>query len=285
MKTASFQLHKPATIEEAVKLLARYVDDDVAVLAGGQSLVPSMMFRMAVPGHLVDINEIPALATLEVNDDHLLIGAGVRHARFEEAVEPGPTGRLLSEIASFIAHHPIRTRGTFCGSLAQSDPSSEWCMASATLGATVIVEGSGGRREIPIEDYFRGIMDTAREAEELIVAVRLPLLPADSVAGFIEFSRRLGDYAMAMALATWRMVNGVITDARLGIGGAEAHPRRIAEAEALLNGKTPSREIFAEAAEIAAGAIDPLEDVQADAAYRRDLVRAMAKRAMEKCVR
>jgi carbon-monoxide dehydrogenase medium subunit len=158
-------------------------------------------------------------------------------------------------------------------------------MASATLGATVIVEGSGGRREIPIEDYFRGIMDTAREAEELIVAVRLPLLPADSVAGFIEFSRRLGDYAMAMALATWRMVNGVITDARLGIGGAEAHPRRIAEAEALLNGKTPSREIFAEAAEIAAGAIDPLEDVQADAAYRRDLVRAMAKRAMEKCVR
>lgn len=284
MKTASFQLHRPASTEEAAQLLSRYADDDGRVIAGGQSLVPSMMFRMSAPPHLIDINGIAALSELKVEKDHLLIGAGVRHARFEQPVEPGPTGKLLARIVKHIAHYPIRTRGTFCGSLAQSDPSSEWCLTAATLETVMIARSVRGEREIRVEDYFKGIMETALEPDEILVGVRLPLLPPDAVYGFSEFSRRQGDYAMAMALATWQVVGGVIANARFGIGGAEPHPRRMARAEEMLNGAKPTKKLFAEVADVAASLIDPIEDVQADAAYRRDLVRAMSRRAMEQCL-
>ncbi|WP_315927577.1 FAD binding domain-containing protein [Mesorhizobium sp. SP-1A] len=284
MKTAAFQLHKPSSTKEAVELLALHADEDGRVIAGGQSLVPSMMFRMAVPPHLIDINGIKELSELKVEKDSLLIGAAVRHLRFEKPVEPGPTGKLLARVVKHIAHYPIRTRGTFCGSLAQSDPSSEWCLTAATLGAVMIAQSVRGKREIQAKDYFKGIMETALEPDEILVGVRLPLLPDDAVFGFTEFSRRQGDYAMSMGLATWQVVGGVIAGARLGIGGAEPHPRRMVEAETMLNGQAPSLKLIASAAAAAADAIDPLEDVQADAEYRRDLVRAMARRAMEQCL-
>lgn len=285
MKADHFSIYKPESVNEAVKLLAQYADQDGRVIAGGQSLVPTMMFRMANPPHLIDINGIKDLSKLSIEDARLKIGAAVRHSQFESPVESGPTGRLLSEVVRHIAHQPIRTRGTFCGSLAQSDPSSEWCLTAATLGATVVAESVRGQREIPIAEYFLGIMETSLSADEMIVSVNIPLLSDDAVFGFEEFSRRKGDYAMAMALVTWRLVDGVIVDARVGIGGAEAHPRRIWDAEGILNGAEPTSELIARAAKLCANSIEPLEDVQADGAYRRDLVRAMAKRAMEKCLK
>jgi len=284
MKTATFQLHKPSSIAEVTQLLAAFSAEDGRVIAGGQSLVPSMMFRMAAPPHLIDINEVRELSEVVISHEHITIGATVRHVRFEQPVEPGPTGRLLARVVKHIAHYPIRTRGTFCGSLAQSDPSSEWCLAAATLDATIVAESTRGRREIPVVQFFKGIMETALEPDELLVAVRLPLLPEGTVTGFKEFSRRQGDYALSMAMASWRVVDGLISEARLGVGGAEAHPRRIKEAEDQLNGNAPSHELISLAAQTAAKLIDPLEDVQADAEYRRDLVRAMSKRAMEQCL-
>jgi carbon-monoxide dehydrogenase medium subunit len=180
-----------------------------------------------------------------------------------------------------IAHYPIRQRGTFCGSLAHADPASEWCLVAATLGAQMIALSTGGARTIAAGDYFTGIMTTALAEDELLAQVRIPLLAPDTRFGFREFSRRAGDYAIAMALVTFRINGGTIVEPRIGIGGAEANPRRIPQAEAALDGRPADAAAFNAAAEIAADAVEPMEDVQADATYRRDLVRAMTRRALE----
>ena len=172
-------------------------------------------------------------------------------------------------------------RGTFCGSLAHADPASEWCLVAVTLDATVIARSTRGERQIAAKDFFAGIMSTALAEDELLAEVRLPLLSDDTKFGFNEFSRRAGDFAMSAALVTYQLQGGKIADARVGVGGAEASPRRIAEAEAALNGQAPDDKAFRAAAEAAAKAIEPLEDHQTNAEYRRDLVRAVVRRALE----
>ena len=281
MKPAPFIRHLPKTVAEAVKILSEVTPKDGRVLAGGQSLVPIMAFRMARPAHLVDINEVEGLDRIAVEGGELVIGARVRHAAFHKPVEPGPLGQLLVRVARHIAHYPIRMRGTFCGSLAHADPSAEWCLAAATLDAKLIAKSTRGERAIAAADFFAGIMSTALEEDELLTEARIPLLPNDTKFGFNEFSRRAGDFAMAASLAVYRLDKGKIAEPRVGVGGAEDRPRRIAEAEKALAGKTPSDKIFREAADAAAAAIDPLEDIQTSGDYRRDLVRAVVRRALE----
>jgi carbon-monoxide dehydrogenase medium subunit len=239
-----------------------------------------MAFRLAKPTHLVDINGIQELAQIKVDGGKLRIGACVRHAAFYEPVCDGPLGRLLATVVRSIAHHPIRTRGTFCGSVAHADPASEWCAVVAALDGEMVAKSKRGERIIAAKDYFAGIMTTALAEDELLTEVRLPMLPSDTRVGFQEFSRRAGDFALGMAVATYRLANGMIADARVGIGGAEPFPRRIAEAEAALNGKAPGADVFNAAAVAAAAAIAPLEDIQISAEYRRDLVNAMTRRAL-----
>jgi len=281
MKPAPFIRHVPRTVAEAVEILSRVAPQDGRVLAGGQSLVPIMAFRLAKPAHLVDINEIAELGKIASDGKTLSIGACVRHAAFHKAIAEGPLGALLAHVARHIAHYPIRTRGTFCGSLAHADPASEWCLVAATLDATMVAKSMNGERLIAAKDYFEGIMSTALAEDELLAEVRLPLLPADVKFGFNEFNRRAGDFAMSAALVTYRLGSGKIVDARVGVGGAEHFPRRIAEAEGTLDGNAPSDKLFRAAAEAAADAIDPMEDHQTTAAYRRDLVRAVVRRALE----
>jgi len=281
MKPAIFRYHAPKTLDEAVAVLAEVAPDDGRVLAGGQSLVPIMAFRLAKPTHLVDINGIKELAQITVADGQLRIGACVRHAAFYEPVCEGPLGKLLATVVRKIAHHPIRTRGTFCGSVAHADPASEWCAVVATLDAEMVARSNRGTRIIAARDYFDGIMTTALNDEDILIEVRLPLLPPDTRVGFQEFSRRAGDFAMSMAVVTYRLDGGKIVDARVGIGGTEPFPRRIAEAEAALNGKAPGPEAFRAAGEAAAAAVEPLEDIQISAEYRRDLVLAMTRRALD----
>ena len=282
MKPAAFRYHAPKTLDEAVAVLADVAPDDGRVLAGGQSLVPIMAFRLAKPGHLVDINGVAELARIATTGGKLSIGACVRHAAFYEPVCEGPLGKLLATVVRHIGHHPIRTRGTFCGSVAHADPASEWCLTAATLDAEMVARSKGGARTIAAKDYFAGIMTTTLKEDELLAEVRLPMLAADTRFGFCEFSRRAGDFALGMALVTYRLKDGVIGDARVGVGGAEPSPRRIAEAEAALNGQKPDPKVFHTAGEAAAGAIDPLEDINTSAEYRRDLVRAMTRRALER---
>jgi carbon-monoxide dehydrogenase medium subunit len=281
MKPAPFQYHAPTTIDEAVRTLAEVAGEDGRVLAGGQSLVPIMAFRLARPGHLVDINGVAALQRLAVDGDRLSIGACVRHAAFHKPVVDGPLGRLLARVVRHIAHYPIRTRGTFCGSIAHADPASEWCAVAAALDADMIARRAGGTRTIPARDFFRGIMTTALDEDEILVEVQLPILPADTRFGFYEFNRRAGDFALAMALVTYRVEGGMISAARVAVGGVEPQPRRIAQAEEVLAGRPPDRAAFEAAAAAVAAAVDPLDDATTSASYRRDLALTVTRRALE----
>jgi aerobic carbon-monoxide dehydrogenase medium subunit len=280
VKPAPFAYHRPETLGETVQLLAELAPDEGRVLAGGQSLVPLMAFRLARPAHLIDINAVAGLDGVAVEDGSLRIGARVRHAAFHRPVADAPLGALLTTVVRHIAHYPIRLRGTFCGSLAHADPAAEWCAVAATLDAELVAVGGRGERTIAARDFFRGAMETALAPDELLAEARLPVLPADTRFGFAEFSRRAGDYALAMALAVLRLDGGVIAAPRIGLGGAEAAPRRIAAAEAVLRGEVPGAAVFRAAASAAATAIDPLADPQTDAQYRRELAAAMVYRAL-----
>lgn len=281
MKPAHFYYHRPASVDEAVSMLAELASEDGRILAGGQSLVPTMAFRMARPQHLIDINEIDALRRLEVRDGKLCIGAGVRHAAFHNDAVANPLGALLAHVVQHIAHPPIRSRGTFCGSIANADPASEWCTVVACLDGEMVAQSTKGTRVIPSREFFQGVMTTALREDELLAEVRLPLLAPDARFGFYEFNRRAGDFAIAMGLAVYRIEVGKIVNSRIAVGGAEAHPRRVAEAERALNGREPGSKSFSAAAQEAAKAIlDPLEDATTSARYRRDLVGVVTERAL-----
>jgi len=282
MKPAPFRYHAPKTIVEAVETLAEVAPEDGRVLAGGQSLVPIMAFRLARPAHLVDINGIEALSRLAVEDGKLCIGACVRHAAFHKPVVEGPLGRLLATVVRHIAHYPIRTRGTFCGSLAHADPASEWCLVVAALDGEMVAQSTAGTRIIAARDYFRGVMTTALKENELLTEVRVPIPPADTRCGFYEFNRRAGDFALAMALATFRLADGAMIEPRVALGSVEAQPRRIAEAEAALAGRRPGRSAFEAAAAAVAAVVDPLDDAIIGAEYRRDLSGTITRRALER---
>jgi carbon-monoxide dehydrogenase medium subunit len=282
MKPASFRYHAPKTVDEAVALLAEVAADDGRILAGGQSLVPTMAFRLARPGHLVDINGVAALNRIAVADGKLIIGACVRHAAFHRPVCDGPLGKLLTDVVRHIAHYPIRNRGTFCGSLAHADPASEWCLVLAALDGEVLAKSARGERVIAARDFFKGIMTTALRDDELLVEARLPMLPGDTRCGFYEFSRRAGDFALAAAVGVYRLDGGKMVEPRLAVGGAEVNPRRIAEAERALDGAAPGDKAFRAAAAAATAAIAPMEDIINSAEFRRDLVLAVTRRALER---
>lgn len=281
MKASQFRYHAPKTLDEAVATLADVAPHDGRILAGGQSLVPIMAFRLSRPAHLVDINGIDGLNRISVDGDRLCIGACVRHAAFSRPIVEGILGKLLSTVVQYIAHYPVRTRGTFCGSIAHADPASEWCTVATALGAEMVVRSVRGQRIIAAHDFFVGMMTTALQEDELLVEVRLPLLTPDTRYGFYEFSRRTGDFAIAMALTLYRVEEGRIIEPRIAIGGAEPHPRRILNAEQALEGQAPSPESFISAANQAARAIEPMEDAQTSGEYRRDLVRTITLRALE----
>ena len=282
MKPAAFSYHAPTTVEEAVALLAELAPQDGRVLAGGQSLVPTMAFRLAKPTHLVDINGVEALNRLAVGGGRLTIGACVRHAAFHRPVCDGPLGKILADVVRHIAHYPIRNRGTFCGSLANADPASEWALVMTALDGEILAKSARGERVIAARDFFQGIMTTALTDDELLVEARLPMLPSDTRCGFYEFNRRAGDFALAAALAAYRVEGGKIVAPRLAIGGVESNPRRIAAAERALDGAAPGDESFRAAAAAAAAAVDPLEDATTSAEFRRDLVLAVTRRALER---
>jgi carbon-monoxide dehydrogenase medium subunit len=281
MKPAPFTYHAPTSVDEAVALLAELAPQDGRILAGGQSLVPTMAFRMARPAHLIDINGISELAALAIQGDVVSIGACVRHAAFDSKALPGATGALLRKVVHNIAHYPIRTRGTFCGSVANADPASEWCCVTAALDGIVVLRSQRGMRRIPAAAFYQGVMTTALEEDELVVAVELPLVQEGTRTGFVEFSRRKGDFAIAMSLVAYRLEDGLIAEPRVAVGGAESHARRLAPAEDILRGQPPSATLFAAAADAAAAAVDPMEDINNTAAYRRGLVRTLTQRALE----
>jgi carbon-monoxide dehydrogenase medium subunit len=278
MKPAAFTYHAPHSLDEALALLVRHGEDG-KLLAGGQSLVPAMNFRLARPAVLIDINRIAALDFMRGEDGWLRIGALTRHVAFERPVAAGPLGTLLPRVARDVAHLPIRVRGTFAGSLAHADPAAEWSLVATTLGAEIVAQSSAGERTLAADAFFRTAFTTALRPHELITEVRLPLLGNAWRCGFREFSRRKGDFALAMALVALHFEDDRIVEARIGVGGAEHRPRRIAAAEQILAGRAPEPAALAEAAAAVAAALEPVEDIHASAEYRRDLAQVMTRRA------
>ena len=276
MKPAPFEYHAPRTIEHAVALLAEFAPEEGRVIAGGQTLVPAMAMRLARPGHLIDINGVAGLERIGVDGDMLSIGACVRHAAAGGGAAPGPLGILLELIQHHIAHAPIRARGTFCGSVANADAASEWCLLAVALGAQIEVRSTRGSRTIDADAFFLGYMTTALEPDEIIIRVTLPLLPPGTRVGFYEFARRAGDFAQVMALATYAVQGGVIVQPCIALGSLESRARRMDAAEAVLAGATPGAAAFAAAGKAAAAAIRLPED--------DPYLRALAATAVQRAV-
>ena len=280
MKPAAFSYHGPRTIEETVGLLARY-GDECKILAGGQSLVPTMRYRLAKPAVLVDINEVANAAGASCTAGFLEIAALTRHAAFHrDAVAPPPLGPLLRQVAGHIAHRPIRERGTFGGSLAHADPASEWCLVATTFDAVLNVQSRRGRREVPADAFFLDALAPDLAADELLTSIRLPLLPAEWTTGFCEVSRRAGDFALAMAAVALRIVDGTIVAAHLGVGGVSDRPYRLQDVETALIGHPADADRLASAARDAPRAASLADSDILRSPYRRDLLSAVLRRAL-----
>lgn len=278
MKPATFEYHDPATLSEATALLGR-LGEDARVLAGGQSLVPLMNFRLARPAHLVDLNRVAELDFLSVEDGELHIGAMTRQRRLERSEEVAAGWPLLREATGFIGHVQIRNRGTVGGSLAHAFPSAELPVAMVTLDATVVLQREGGERTVAAEDFFFGTMTTALEPGELLREVRVPAPAAGSGASFQEVSRRYGDFALAGAAALVTLDrDGAVAGARLTLTGAA--PIRAQAAEETMRGQEPSEALFREAARRAVEGIEQDSDMHASAEYRRRACEVLARRAL-----
>jgi aerobic carbon-monoxide dehydrogenase medium subunit len=279
VKPAPFEYFRPASLSEAISLLAEH-GDACKILAGGQSLVPAMNFRLARPATLIDINDLHELGYVRTNDERLSIGALTRHAAFHRPVVDGPLGLLLSKVVRHIAHYPIRQRGTFGGSLAHADPASEWCLVATTLGADIVATSVRGERVIGSHAFFNGTFSTVLAADELLAEIRLPAMAKGWRVGFYEFSRRAGDFALGMALAALRIEAGIVKDARLGVGGVSDRAIRLEALEARLVGKPVSPEAIEAIACEARASINPTGDIHASPEYRRDLIATAVKRAL-----
>jgi aerobic carbon-monoxide dehydrogenase medium subunit len=276
---AAFDYFRPASVGEALALLAEH-QDACKILAGGQSLVPAMNFRLARPDILIDINDLHELDYIRLSEDKLHIGALSRHAAFHRPVVAGPLGVLMAKVVRHIAHYPIRQRGTFAGSLAHADPASEWCLLATTLAAEMVAKSMRGERVIAGSDFFRGTFTTALAVDELLVEIRLTSLTQNWRTGFYEFSRRAGDFALGMALAALKIENGTIRAARLGVGGVADRAIRLHALEQQLVGRSPTPAIIDSIAREARASVDPPGDIHASPEYRRDLIAAAVKRAL-----
>ena len=280
MKPARFDYHQVRSVAEAVSVLDRY-GYDAKVLAGGQSLVPAMNFRLARPGVLVDINHVTELDHVTDEGEAVRIGSLVRHAAFEQPVVDGPLGRLLSLAAHHVGHLPIRVRGTFGGSLAHADPAAEWCVIALLLDAEIVARTTTGSRTIPARQFFHTVFTTDLGPDEVLVETRLGKLSASTKVGFQQFSRRAGDFALGMTAVALEVRAGEIVAARIAMGGVSDRPVRADQAEEYLIGRPPGRSVYSEAAHLAAGGFDAVGDIHGSAEYRRDLVRALTRRALE----
>ena len=282
MKPAPFTYYRPTSLGDAAQRLRDGADEGALVIAGGQSLVPMMALRVAYATELIDLNALDGLGTPRVEGDSFVIPTLTRHATFHDTeAAPAPLGALLHGVAEHIAHYPIRQRGTFGGSLSHADPSSEWCLVTATLDGTIHLLSADGPRTVEAADWSDGPMSTTREPDEILTEVHLPLLPGNTLWGFYEFNRRAGDFALGMALCVLEMDGDSVAAARIGLGGIEDHPRRIPEAEDALVGQPLGAASIGAAASAAMQAVDPMEDATTSAEYRRDLTGTVITRALE----
>jgi aerobic carbon-monoxide dehydrogenase medium subunit len=285
LKPAPFSHHAPTHLAEALDLLARH-GSAAKALAGGQSLVPALNFRLARFDVLVDLNRIAGLAYIRHEGQHVRIGAMTRQREIEVSPLIQQRVPLLSEATRMVAHLPIRTRGTIGGSLSHADPAAEYPAVVLALDGVLVLQSNARARRVPAAEFFRGLFSTAMEAGELLVEIEIPVARPHEGFAFDEVSRRRGDFAIAGVAAAITVRERRIVAARLAACGVGAVPLRLTAAEELLVGKQPEATLFRRAAAAAASSVSPQGDLHADADYRRrllhNLVQAVAARAVQR---
>ena len=279
MKPQAFAYERAESVDQAVAALVEH-GDEAKVLAGGQSLLPMMNFRLARPEVLIDIGGIADLRGWSMSQDTVTIRSLTRHCDIENSDIPGPLGALLRYAAGLVGHVPIRVRGTFGGSLAHSDPSSEWCMMATLLDARMHVMGPSGARVIDARDFFLTVFTPAIEFDEVLTHIELPALGSNYQVNLKEFARRAGDFAIVAVMSAIEVRENVITDARLCAGGVSDRALRLVQAEAALIGQAPTPETFTQAASLASQEVDPNGDLHGSKEFRQDLVKALTKRSL-----
>ena len=279
MKPAAFDYVRAESVEHAVQALAA-ADGDGKVIAGGQSLMPMMNFRLVKPSVLVDINRIPGLDTVQMCGDKLVLGALVRHRMTATDTLIAQHIPVLHHAMKHVAHLTVRNRGTFCGSVCHADPAAEMPMMSLLLNGIVHIASPRGGRIIVAKDFFVGSLMTALEPDELVIEIEIDTLPAGTGWGFEEFARRHGDYALASAAVTMRYRDGVASDVRIGLMGVGEMPMRAPQIEAMLEGRELDAVLIGESVEALRAELEPNSDLNASADYRRHLAGVLARRAI-----
>jgi len=280
MKLPAFEYACPTSISEAVALLASH-DGEAKPLAGGQSLVPMLAFRVASPSLLVDLRKLAELRQIRITQDGVALGAMVRWRDILDDARLFTAHPLLVAAVEHVAHYQIRNRGTVGGSMAHADPAAEMPGIAVTCEAQITVMGKSGARTIPAADFFAGPLMTALTADEIITEVRLPLWPAGRRFGFQEFARRRGDFALAAAAVFYDDDKGTARNAHVGVIGVGDKPLRLPSVEAVINGQNIDDAVIAKAEAATTAAVDPADDIHASGAYRKALAGVMVERALK----
>jgi carbon-monoxide dehydrogenase medium subunit len=280
MKMPPFEYACPGTIAEAVQLLAS--SEDAKALAGGQSLMPMLAFRLAQPSLLVDLRKLAELRQIKISDAGVSLGALVRWRDIEDDKRLATAHPLLKAAIAHVAHYQIRNRGTVGGSVAHADPAAEMPGIAVACDAEIAVIGKAGSRVIKAGEFFQGPLITALAADEIIVEIRLPAWPAARRWGFQEFARRRGDFALAAAAVFYDQdADGRARNAHIGVIGVADRPLRLPAAEAELNGRAIDESTIATAEAAASASVNPDDDIHASGAYRKALVGTMVERALK----
>jgi CO/xanthine dehydrogenase FAD-binding subunit len=283
MKPPKFDYHAPATVDEALALLARY-GGEAKVLAGGQSLMPLLNFRLTRPAALVDLNGIAGLAGIREDDGRVRLGAMTRQRTIEFSPVIARRLPLLAEATKLVGHLPIRSRGTIGGSIAHADPAAEYPAVLAALDGEVVVRGPKGERVVKPADFFQTYLTTSLAPEEIVTEIRLPSMDAHAGWAFEEFSRRHGDFAIVGIAAVVVGEGARCTAARLATAGAGPVPMRLRAAEEILEAQGLGDAAIQAAAARAAELVEPDSDLHASADYRRNLTRVLTERAVRRAI-
>ena len=280
MKFPAFDYVCPTSLADAVALLNDR-RDEAMVLAGGQSLMPILAFRLAAPGLVVDLKNVPGLDEIGIDGDGVRLGARVRWCDIERDAILSAAHPLLVEATRHVAHYQIRNRGTVGGSIALADPAAELPGVAVTCDGEIAITGSSGERVVKADDFFLGPMSTSLEPDEIITELRLPAWPASRCWAFHEFARRRGDFALAgIALYYDLDADGRAADTHIGVIGASDRPHRLTAAEDAINGTPVDTDAVAAAAKAASEAVDPMQDHHAPRTYRRALVATLVERSL-----
>jgi carbon-monoxide dehydrogenase medium subunit len=283
MIPAPFDYHAPTTLDEAIALLGR-LGDSAKILAGGQSLIPAMRFRLASPEVLVDIGRIRDLAYIEERGDHLAIGAMTREHALEASPAIAASYPLLLDTAKVIADPVVRNKATVGGNLAHADPANDHPATMLAYGAQIVARGPSGTRTIGIDDLFVGLFETSLLPGEILTEVRIPRPGKGCGGAYLKIERKVGDYAVAAVAVQLELAGNAIERIRIGLTNVSSVPMRARAAEAELTGKSLNDGLLEAAGKCAAGECDPSADLRGQSDYKRDLVRVLTKRAVRRAV-